>query len=162
MFLLITPLFLVTGLHLMFGTVPVTVVEKLVTVLSALPNCAILNTLFLVALQVFSAKEGRDASVFKRRLLMVGYYSVLLFLNYSYVFEAFGLKESDGSITHSIYTALYFTAVTWTTVGYGDVVPHDSFTRLFAALAALNGYAVLGVWIAVLVPIFTTDRENPA
>ncbi len=94
----------------------------------------------------------------RQRLWVLGYFCCIVFLCYSCVFEELGLKETDGSITHNILTALYFTAVTWTTVGYGDVLPHDGWTRLFAAMAALNGYAVLAVLIATLLPIFMDEK----
>ena len=43
--------------------------------------------------------------------------------------------------------AAYFTVVTMTTLGYGDVTPIGQ-GRLFAALGALLGYAYLGLGIA--------------
>ena len=155
------PWLLATTVHGMFPKpFPVTPYELFMTVFSGLPICLILNTMFLASLQAFSTKDGSNAGTAKRRLRMVGFYSALLFLNYSYIFESLGLKDSDGSITHSIFTAFYFTVSTWTTVGYGDVTPHDSFSRFVAGIAALNGYAVLGIWIAVLIPLFTTGTDH--
>lgn len=42
--------------------------------------------------------------------------------------------------------ALYFSAETYTTLGYGDVLPHGDL-RLLAGLEALNGMLLIG-WTA--------------
>ena len=42
---------------------------------------------------------------------------------------------------------LYFSAVTITTVGYGDVVPLTTAARFFAALEATMGIILLGLFI---------------
>jgi hypothetical protein len=46
-------------------------------------------------------------------------------------------------------TALYFSLVTWTTLGYGDLVPIEA-TRLYAASEAMLGYLYLGIFVSVL------------
>jgi hypothetical protein len=51
-------------------------------------------------------------------------------------------------------TGIYFSVITWTTVGYGDVTAAKPVARFFAALEAFNGYIVLALFIAALVPIF--------
>jgi hypothetical protein len=47
--------------------------------------------------------------------------------------------------------ALYFSAVTFTTVGYGDVVL-DRESRLLATFEAVNGWVIFG-WVTALVMI---------
>ena len=42
--------------------------------------------------------------------------------------------------THSGFIALYFLAITLSTVGYGDYIPADNIGRSFAATEALSGY----------------------
>ena len=49
-----------------------------------------------------------------------------------------------------IEEALYFTLVTFTTLGYGDIVV-DTQWRLLAALAAVNGLIIVGLNTAFLV-----------
>jgi hypothetical protein len=45
---------------------------------------------------------------------------------------------------------LYFSAVTITTVGYGDVVPLTGAARFFAAFEATLGIILLGLFISSL------------
>ena len=47
-------------------------------------------------------------------------------------------------------TALYFSTTTFATVGYGDVVPEQSW-RLLAALEGINGFLLIGWSTAYLV-----------
>jgi hypothetical protein len=42
---------------------------------------------------------------------------------------------------------LYFSIVTWTTLGYGDVVPTDA-SRMIAASEALVGYIFMAILIS--------------
>jgi hypothetical protein len=51
-------------------------------------------------------------------------------------------------------TALYFSTVTFSTLGFGDVVPPERW-RLFAALEAVNGFLLIGWSTAYLVAAST-------
>ena len=46
--------------------------------------------------------------------------------------------------------ALYFSTVTFSTLGYGDLLPHPEW-RLFAALEGVNGFLLIGWSTAYLV-----------
>ena len=46
--------------------------------------------------------------------------------------------------------AIYFSTVTWTTLGYGDIVPIGD-TRLIAGFEALAGYVTMSLLIVVLI-----------
>jgi hypothetical protein len=73
----------------------------------------------------------------------------------------FGLRDTsiqldpahDG-VVHDAVKSLYFSVVTWTTLGYGDFVPANGITRFFAAWEALTGYVVMAVLISALVSTF--------
>lgn len=47
-------------------------------------------------------------------------------------------------------TALYFSTATFSTVGYGDIIPHHDW-RLLAALEGVNGFLLIGWSTAYLV-----------
>jgi hypothetical protein len=55
-------------------------------------------------------------------------------------------------------TALYFSTVTFSTVGYGDVTPTKEW-RLFAALEAIDGFILIGWSIAFL--LASATRHGP-
>lgn len=65
----------------------------------------------------------------------------------------FGYDHGDLSTPDNDFiTALYFSIVTWTTVGYGDFAPAPGL-RLLAALQALAGYIFLGLIVSLVVSI---------
>lgn len=47
-------------------------------------------------------------------------------------------------------TALYFSTVTFSTIGYGDIVPEPGW-RMFAALEGINGFLLIGWSTAYLI-----------
>jgi hypothetical protein len=63
------------------------------------------------------------------------------------------LTDIIGAVPHgdSISTLLYFSAVTMTTLGYGDIVPKTPVARTFAAMEAVTGQMYLAVLVARLV-----------
>lgn len=54
--------------------------------------------------------------------------------------------------------AVYFSTVTFSTLGYGDIIPPPGW-RLFAALEAMNGFLLIGWSIAYLIAAST--RHGP-
>jgi hypothetical protein len=56
------------------------------------------------------------------------------------------------------FNALYFSLVTLTTMGYGDIAPAAPVTRMLAALEAVVGVLYLAVLIARLVTLYTDQR----
>ena len=63
------------------------------------------------------------------------------------IFSVTGVKVGD-VIVHDFQTTLYFSIVTWTTLGYGDMVAPPE-ARLIAASEALIGLTFMGVYVAV-------------
>jgi hypothetical protein len=54
--------------------------------------------------------------------------------------------------------ALYFSIVTWTTLGYGDLLPATDI-RLVAALEALMGYAFFGLAVGLGTHLLSRDKR---
>lgn len=52
------------------------------------------------------------------------------------------IKEGN-CIIKSILTCIYFSSITVTTVGYGDVVPQHGLGRVFAAAESISGFFIL-------------------
>jgi uncharacterized protein YjbI with pentapeptide repeats len=70
--------------------------------------------------------------------------ALILILGYS------GLYCIPGAISgHGFSDALYFSVVTFTTLGYGDVLPHGAF-RLLAGSEALSGILFTGLFLFCL------------
>jgi len=131
--------------------------------------------IIFVAHQVFVAEVAcaeirRTAAGRWAGLAYFGIFLAALIGAYGYAFSLTGLHDAArGSETHDFATGLFFSVVTWTTVGYGDVTATTPIARLIAAAEALNGYLVLALFIAALVPVFQrllqdgnrTDETDP-
>ncbi|HEV2132088.1 MAG TPA: ion channel [Longimicrobiaceae bacterium] len=88
---------------------------------------------------------------------------MLLILAFASVYQRLGIIDStaEGSpITHSFATAIYYSIVTFTTLGYGDFYP-TGLGRAVAAMQALTGYLILGILASTGASILS-PREEPA
>ncbi|SHJ64770.1 Ion channel [Rubritalea squalenifaciens DSM 18772] len=64
-----------------------------------------------------------------------------------------GFHSNDGRpVTEESGTLLYFSLVTLTTLGYGDISPATNLTRTLSALEAVLGSLYLVIFIASLIP----------
>lgn len=64
--------------------------------------------------------------------------------------------EGPGNGFSSIPKSIYWTIVTITTVGYGDITPHTVMGQLISTLAMLTGYSI----IAIPTGIITAELAN--
>ena len=75
-----------------------------------------------------------------------------IIMAYASSYRVLGLCDNGHEVT-DILTCLYFSLVTWTTLGYGDVQPSVQ-ARLLAASEALVGYVVMAVFVGLLAGVF--------
>jgi hypothetical protein len=67
-------------------------------------------------------------------------------------------KHFKGLINNSWFDMLYFSTVTQSTVGYGDIVPKSKLARGIAMLQMLLVYAGLGISAATLSAAWHTGK----
>jgi predicted benzoate:H+ symporter BenE len=71
---------------------------------------------------------------------------------FAYVYMQLGIHSAETGDTKDPNTCLYFSAVTFTTLAYGDFTPTPD-TRLIAAFEAFFGYLFLGTFAAAIVAL---------
>ena len=73
---------------------------------------------------------------------------------------AFAFNTATG--THSIrgFNAFYFSFVTLSTVGYGDITPVSKVARMLAAMEAMTGLLYVAVLIARLVSLYSSQKSD--
>ncbi len=80
----------------------------------------------------------------------------LLWANIYYLCDLSGLghflTSSGEKATEQDGSLLYFSLVTMSSLGYGDITASTGFTRILSALEAICGTLYLGIFIAALVP----------
>jgi hypothetical protein len=90
----------------------------------------------------------------------VGYTLLESFEDGSFVFnQAPGSATQPGSLPNLL---IYFSFVTLTTVGYGDVLPVTPVARTLAWMEAVMGQFYLAVIVAGLVSLFVSAKPAPA
>lgn len=93
------------------------------------------------------------------RLLHTNSLSKVLLLNISAVLTASVLLSViEGQ---SFFDAVWWSIVTMTTVGYGDIVPQDTISKIIAILLMLVGICTFGMVTSTITRFFTeTERES--
>ena len=74
---------------------------------------------------------------------------ILVMLYFALVYRASGIIDSStGELMKPGWLdAIYFSVVTWTTLGYGDFRPTDD-TKIWVMVEALMGYVFMGLFLA--------------
>lgn len=68
--------------------------------------------------------------------------------------------QISGKKTNSILDALYFTVVTMTSVGYGDLVPASTLTILLACLFVVSGTLIVGLVLSKAADLLVEKQER--
>ena len=79
-------------------------------------------------------------------------------LSYAVLYRHFGVVDVDKPSSDPV-TCLYFSIVTWTTLGYGDVRPTPD-ARLLAASESVVGYIVMAISIGLFASFFQHLRTQ--
>ncbi len=108
------------------------------------------NAILLVSLLVFHRAFSRSSVAAGTLFSAV---SVILLMGYA-VFGSYVLGQGFNPPIKHLATALYFSVVTLSTVGYGDIVPKSDDARLFVMSIIVLGITVFATSIsAVIVPL---------
>ena len=73
---------------------------------------------------------------------------------------AFSFNTPRGSRSMNGFTGFYFSFITLSTVGYGDITPVSQAARWLAAMEAMTGLLYLAVLIARLVSLYSTPKSD--
>lgn len=159
------------GGRLRWALRPASVVDFAVIVGMAMPflgaEASLLRMLRLVRLARL-ARHGRLAAAFRHLRHAVSSRGPELAIS---VLAAFGLMLASSACLYlvegryqpdafgSIPRAMWWAVATMTTVGYGDVVPVTGLGRVFAAVTALTGVALIAVPTGILAGAFADAFE---
>ncbi|PWA97922.1 EF-hand domain pair, Potassium channel domain protein [Artemisia annua] len=69
-------------------------------------------------------------------------------------------KQISGRKTNNVLDGLYFTIVTMTSVGYGDLVPASHLTILLACLFVVSGMLVVGLVLSKAADLLVEKQER--
>ena len=84
------------------------------------------------------------------------FYLIVMFVFiwcFSNIYAEHGIVNGN-DVSKDFESVLYFSIVTWTTLGYGDFQPTES-VRLWASLEAFIGYVFTGILVGLIIAAFT-------
>lgn len=73
---------------------------------------------------------------------------------------AFSFNTNAGTRSMNGFTGFYFSFITLSTVGYGDITPVSRIARWLAALEAMTGLLYVAVLIARLVALYSSPKSD--
>jgi hypothetical protein len=73
---------------------------------------------------------------------------------------AFSFNTERGAHSMNGFTGFYFSFITLSTVGYGDITPVSQAARWLAAMEAMTGLLYVAVLIARLVSIYSSAKSD--
>jgi hypothetical protein len=73
---------------------------------------------------------------------------------------AFAFNTNEGRQSIRGFNAFYFSFVTLSTVGYGDITPVSKVARMLAAMEAMTGLLYVAVLIARLVSLYSIPKSD--
>lgn len=73
---------------------------------------------------------------------------------------AFAYNANTGERSINGFTGFYFSFITLSTVGYGDIIPVSRIARWLAAMEAMTGLLYVAVLIARLVSLYSSPKSN--
>lgn len=100
--------------------------------------------------------EALKSSKYKIFVFLGVILSLVLILGTSMYIVEGGVQEGFSSIPRS----MYWTIVTMTTVGYGDIVPITTLGKLLASMMMLLGYAIIAVPTGIVTAEITEATRN--
>jgi len=73
---------------------------------------------------------------------------------------AFSFNTNAGTRSINGFTGFYFSFITLSTVGYGDITPVSRIARWLAAMEAMTGLLYVAVLISRLVALYSTPKSE--
>lgn len=92
----------------------------------------------------------------KRHLFSIVLYLLILIFFTAIAF--FYLEKDKNPQVHNLYDGFWWTIVTFTTVGYGDISPQTQGGRILAIVAMILGIGFIGAFIGSLTATFFQER----
>ena len=85
---------------------------------------------------------------FTTSLVTIGIFSILFFLLDKLPGEK--IVDLAGKSWHEYYDYFYYSIVTFTTLGYGDILPHTLLQKVFVSFEVVTGYVMLGIFMNLI------------
>lgn len=109
----------------------------------------------------FDALQMICKVLYKKRVELVSIFGVLIFLVFLSSFLMFYVEsEVQQDVFHNILDTFWWSIVTFTTVGYGDVYPITPLGKILSAIIVLIGIMLFALPTSILTAEFLNEFQN--
>ncbi len=109
----------------------------------------------------FEALQMIGKAIYKKRTELISIFGVLLFLIFlSSFFMFYAEAEAQPNAFHNILDTFWWSIVTFTTVGYGDVYPITPIGKLLSATIVLIGIMLFALPTSILTAEFLNEFQS--
>jgi len=86
---------------------------------------------------------------------------IFIIIAFASIYTVTGLQYTENQVEVSFADAVYFSSITLTNLGYGDIVPESTSSKYTVILETIVGYFLLGLYLGYIQRIVTLRfREN--
>ncbi|KAK9088119.1 hypothetical protein Scep_027201 [Stephania cephalantha] len=85
---------------------------------------------------------------------------LIVYLSLGILIYSFNSHHFSGTQTHPVVDALYFCIVTMCTIGYGDITPNTTATKLFSITFVLVGFGFIDILLSGMVSYVLDLQES--
>ncbi len=97
--------------------------------------------------------------------LLIITYLLLLVLGFALIYYAHMPAQfvvEPEAASHPFIESIYFSGITLTTVGYGDIAPHTTAMRLVALIESASGFALISLAVTYLITVYSALERKRA
>lgn len=117
------------------------------------PAMAAIND--LVRREVDKPSQFNSSSLIKQALVLL-----LVYLTCGVIIYWWNIDDFRAIETEPVVDAIYFCIVTMCTIGYGDITPNSTATKLFSILFVLVGFGFIDILLSGMVSYMLDLQEN--
>lgn len=162
-------IFLVTGAVLLSTGIWISILNSLETLSSILKIFQFFFFLFLVGSLI--TQISRTASVTLKVIidsitgyLLLGFaFNIIVTVISIWIPDAYNvtfISKAGDHMPDTIQNNMYYTFITFTTAGYGDILPTHSLSKSLAVLISVSGQLYIAIIIAMLVGKYSSSTNN--
>ncbi|KAL7129737.1 hypothetical protein ABFS83_13G088600 [Erythranthe nasuta] len=96
----------------------------------------------------------------KSAIVRQGVILLIIYLTLGVVIYSFNKDDFRATQTHPVVDALYFCIVTMCTIGYGDITPDSTVTKLFSITFVLVGFGFVDILLSGMVSYMLDLQES--
>ncbi|XP_057536591.1 two-pore potassium channel 3-like [Amaranthus tricolor] len=114
----------------------------------------------MAVLNDFNKHKEKNPQPISQSIVIQAFMLLLVYLSFGILIYWFNRKQFSVRETHPILDALYFCIVTMCTIGYGDITPNSTTTKMFSILFVLVGFGFVDILLSGMVTYVLDLQES--